>query len=104
MSLGILIGAWLAGAAGGLHCLAMCGGFVAAIAARGGAAAGVATAPLLPLGALVRQQIGYHAGRVATYSLLGAAFGTGGAVALDAASLRPVQQGLYVIANVALLA
>lgn len=102
MAFGVLISAWLVGALGGLHCLAMCGGFMAAIAARDGGAGG-ATAPLLPVRAIVRQQLGYHAGRVATYMLLGTAFGAAGAAALEAANLLPVQRAMYVIANVFLL-
>ena len=34
MAYSALISAWLVGALGGLHCLAMCGGFIAATAAR----------------------------------------------------------------------
>jgi sulfite exporter TauE/SafE len=40
MPLGVLIGAWLVGALGGLHCLSMCGGFMAVIAARDRGAGG----------------------------------------------------------------
>jgi uncharacterized protein len=100
--LSVLISAWLVGALGGLHCLAMCGGFTTAIAARDGRARGGA-APLLPARAIVRQQIGYHAGRVTTYMLLGTAFGAAGAAALQAANLLPVQRAMYVVANIFLL-
>lgn len=68
----VLISAWLVGALGGLHCLAMCSGFVAAIAARDGAA-GDGTVPLLPARAIVHQQLVYRAGRITTYMLLGTA-------------------------------
>jgi uncharacterized protein len=102
MPFGVLISAWLVGALGGLHCLAMCGGFMAALAARD-RGAGDGTAPLLPVRAIVRQQLAYHAGRVATYMLLGTAFGAAGGVALEAANLLPVQRAMYVIANVFLL-
>jgi sulfite exporter TauE/SafE len=43
-----LIGAFLAGALGGVHCVAMCGGFVTAFSGSGTAAR-----PLLPARALV---------------------------------------------------
>lgn len=102
MAFSVLISAWLVGALGGVHCLAMCGGFMAAIWARD-RATGDGTAPLLPARAIVRQQLGYHAGRIATYMLLGAAFGAAGAAALQAADLLPVQRALYVIANIFLL-
>jgi len=102
MALSVLISAWLVGALGGVHCLAMCGGFMAAISARDRVTAD-GTAPLLPARAIVRQQLAYHAGRIATYMALGAAFGTAGAAVLQAADLLPVQRALYVIANVFLL-
>jgi uncharacterized protein len=102
MAVSVLISAWLIGALGGIHCLAMCGGFMAAISARDGAASDGAVA-LLPARVIVRRQLGYHAGRVATYVLLGAAFGAAGAAALQAADLLPVQRALYVIANLFLL-
>jgi uncharacterized protein len=96
----ILISAWLVGTLGGLHCLTMCGGFMAALAARD---AGNGAVVLRPARVIVRQQLAYHAGRLATYMLLGAAFGTAGAVALQVTDLLPVQRALYVLANVFLL-
>jgi hypothetical protein len=78
----------------------MCGGFIAATVARDRA---VDAAPLLPLRALARRQLVYHAGRIGTYALLGAAFGGAGATALDAAALLPLQRALYLGANGLLL-
>ncbi len=103
MAYSALISAWLVGALGGLHCLAMCGGFMAAIAARDGAA-GDGTAPLLPARTIAWQQLGYQAGRIATYMLLGAAFGLGGAAALKLAGVLSIQRTMYVLANLFLLA
>jgi sulfite exporter TauE/SafE len=102
MAMSLLISAWLVGALGGLHCLSMCGGFAAAFAAGDHGVGGVS--PLLPRGAIVRQQAGYHAGRIVTYALLGAAFGAGGAALLKAADLLTLQRGMYVFANLVLLA
>jgi len=99
MALSVLISAWLVGTLGGLHCVAMCGGLLSAVAARDGAAR-----PLLPARALVRSQAAYHAGRIATYALLGAAFGATGEAALTATGFMPLQRGLYLAANVFLLA
>jgi uncharacterized protein len=99
MALSVLISAWLVGALGGFHCLSMCGGFVAATAARD---AGVS--PLLPRSVIIRRQIGYHAGRVFTYMLLGAAVGAGGSAVLRAADLLTWQRGMYLFANLLLLA
>jgi sulfite exporter TauE/SafE len=104
MALSLLISAWLVGAVGGLHCLAMCGGFVAAASARDAALRGSAAEPLRPGAVLLREQLTYHAARVTAYALLGAIFGVAGAAAMDAQELLPVQRFLYLLANVALLA
>ena len=100
MGLSVLISAWLVGVLGAVHCLAMCGGFLAAVVARDGARA---VAPLLPLRTIARRQLAYHAGRVATYALLGAAFGAAGAAALKSADLLSLQRALYVAANIFLV-
>jgi sulfite exporter TauE/SafE len=92
----LLLSALLAGLVGGLHCAAMCGGFAAATAARDASI-------LRPRHALLARQLTYHAGRVASYALLGALFGAAGESALAAARLVPVQQLLYAAANVLLL-
>jgi len=102
MAYSILISAWLVGVLGGLHCLTMCGGFLAVLSARD-AGSGTGAVPLRPAAVIVRQQLAYHAGRLATYMLLGAAFGTAGAAALQVTDLVPVQRALYVCANVFLL-
>ena len=69
MSAAALIAASLAGLLGGVHCVAMCGGFVAAMAGARG------DAPLLPASRLVWRLLPYNLGRVTTYSLLGALAG-----------------------------
>ena len=80
MALSALISAWLAGALGGAHCLAMCGGFLAAMS--GAAAHGGARARCCRHAALLLRQLPYNLGRIATYALLGAAFGAAGAVTM----------------------
>lgn len=101
-----LIGAWLIGAFGGLHCMTMCGGFTTAIAARenrtSGGGPGTTTA-LLPARTILRQQSAYHAGRLITYALLGAAFGAIGASSVRAIDLVPLQKALYIAANLFLI-
>jgi sulfite exporter TauE/SafE len=92
MSVSALIGAWLAGSLGGLHCLAMCGGFVTAMA---GARPGARFLGLRPLA--------YNAGRITTYVGLGLAAGGAGGELLSVAHWIPVQRALYVVANVFLL-
>lgn len=97
MTIALLASALLAGLVGGLHCATMCGGFVTAIAARAG------SRPLLPMRNVVQHQLGYHAGRLATYMALGTAFGAAGAATVGAIDFLPLQQGLYVVANTLLL-
>ncbi len=101
MSLSVLLSAWLVGALGGLHCLAMCGGFLAATSTRDAGAP--SQAPLLPAAAIFWRQTAYHGGRVATYMMLGAAFGAAGAAAMNAAALAPLQRVFYLAANAFLI-
>jgi sulfite exporter TauE/SafE len=100
--LGALISAWLLGTLGSVHCLAMCGGFVAAAVARD-TARQPGTVALLPASALLWRQLAYHAGRLSCYALLGAGFGAAGAAALGTAALLPLQRALYIGANVFLI-
>ncbi len=91
-----LMGAFLAGLLGGLHCLAMCSGWMT-VTARPSERA------LLPAGYLWAGQVVSHAGRLTTYVLLGALFGAAGGAAF-AVAVAPVQLALYVVANLLLLA
>ncbi|MEP7182300.1 MAG: sulfite exporter TauE/SafE family protein [Betaproteobacteria bacterium] len=99
MAWSALIGAWLAGILGGVHCLTMCGGFVAAMSGGGGA-----PVPLRPATALAWRALPYNVGRIATYTALGALVGGVGGTALAGAGLLPVQRALFVVANLFLLA
>ena len=60
-----------------VHCVGMCGGFVALLAVRplGAAPASTLGIPSWTRGAVLAQQLMFNAGRVATYTLLGAATG-----------------------------
>lgn len=90
---GIVTGV-LAGLTGSLHCVAMCGGYAAAMSPR--------TQPLEPAR---RLQAGRHAaqlGRLTTYLVIGAAFGAAGGAAL-AIVWPSAQRVLYVLANVVLI-
>lgn len=100
MSSSLLLAAILAGLAGGVHCAAMCGGFLTALTAREAARTHV----LQPAHRLVRDQLAYHAGRIGTYALLGATFGAAGNATLGAIDIASVQRGLYAVANGLLLA
>jgi sulfite exporter TauE/SafE len=99
MTIAPLLSAWLVGALGGAHCFAMCGGLVGALGARDAASA----VPLVPARAIAIGQAHYHVGRVATYSLLGAAFGAAGGATLGVLDVLAIQRAIQVAANVFLL-
>jgi sulfite exporter TauE/SafE len=96
MALSALTGALLAGFLGGAHCVAMCGGFVTALAA---APRPEVVRPLLPASQMLRRAIAYHFGRIFTYTMLGAMVGGVGGLALASASVLPLQRALYLVAN-----
>ena len=100
LSIGLVAAAWLVGVTGGVHCLTMCGGLLAATQARDAARSAV----MRPARVLARNQAAYHGGRVATYAALGALFGTAGAHAQAAADVLWVQRAAQIAANVFLLA
>ena len=101
MDISPLIAAWLAGTLGGAHCVAMCGGFVAALSGAGRLAS---EAPLVPARTLASRALTHNLGRITTYALLGTILGGVGALALSAAEWLPLQRTLYLIANLFLLA
>lgn len=82
-----LLAALLAGLLGGVHCVGMCGGIVAAFSLSAGG-----KAPPF------RLHLAYNFGRVLSYTLFGAAVGTLGA-ALSLTDALPVQTALYVVAQ-----
>jgi sulfite exporter TauE/SafE len=94
-----LLAAFLAGLLGGLHCVAMCSGWLAIVAREGATPAMV---PLQPARLLAWREVAAHAGRMTMYAVLGGALGAAGGAAF-ALALGPVQQGLFVAANVLLL-
>src|SRR5574340_1160591 len=78
-----LLAALLAGLLGGVHCVGMCGGIVAAFSFRADG-----SAPPF------RLHLAYNLGRVSSYTLFGALAGALGA-SLKLTGLMPVQIGLY---------
>lgn len=86
-----LLAALLAGLLGGVHCVGMCGGIVAAFSFRTDG-----SAPPF------RLHLAYNLGRVTSYTLFGALAGAlGGSLKLT--GLMPVQIGLYVLAQVVMI-
>ena len=85
------LAAFLTGLLGGAHCVGMCGGIVAAISLQAGG----------------RQpfvfHLAYSTGRIASYSAAGALAGLLGSAAFLSDTLYPVQQGLYLLAQVVLI-
>ena len=86
-----LLAALLAGLLGGVHCVGMCGGIVAAFSFR----ADGSTPPF-------RLHLAYNLGRVASYMVFGALAGALGA-SLKLTGLMPVQIGLYVLAQLVMV-
>lgn len=81
--------AFMAGLAGSFHCIGMCGGVVAALSvAQNGA----------PFRSRFRSHLFYNAGRVVTYTLLGAAAGLAGQ-SLDLMALKAASYWFLVLAN-----
>ena len=90
---GLLAAMLLLGLASGVHCVGMCGGFVAAFSAP-------RVIPIVPERKLTRVLL-FNAGRITTYALLGAASGfLGGELAFALGA----QSAMYVFANVMLVA
>jgi len=98
MAWSALIAAYLAGLLGGVHCLAMCGGFALALGSAR------FSARLQPARSLALSALALNAGRVMTYALLGALVGGVASGLLLAAQSLTVQRALYVIANLMLIA
>lgn len=88
------IAIFLVGLLGGTHCVGMCGGIVGALTVQ------------IP-GAVSRQwplHLAYNLGRISTYIGLGALMGALGTVGLLFNDMLPIQLGLYVMANLMLVA
>lgn len=80
------VAVFLVGLLGGVHCVGMCGGIVAALSAPGAAGR-------LP------GLLAYNLGRVTTYAALGGVFGAIGSASLLFNQTLPVQLAFYVLAN-----
>lgn len=88
------IAVFLIGLLGGTHCVSMCGGIVGALSVQMPGRAG----RQWPL------HVAYNVGRIATYTAMGAALGALGTVGLLFNEVLPIQLGLYVLANLMLIA
>lgn len=88
----ILAAVALTGVLGGVHCAGMCGGIVTALT---GNSSQVRRPWLIHLG--------YNLGRISSYAVAGAVFGTAGSLGLLLDDLLPVQIALYAAANLLLI-
>jgi len=86
-----LLTALLAGLLGGVHCVGMCGGIVAAFSFR----ADGSTPPF-------RMHLAYNLGRVSSYTLFGALAGALGG-SLKLASFMPAQTLLFILAQLVMI-
>jgi hypothetical protein len=93
MNGGFLFAMLALGLASGVHCVGMCGGFVAAFSSS-------RVVPIVPQRNLKRILL-FNAGRITTYAVLGAASGILGG---ELAFALGAQSALYVLANVMLVA
>ncbi|MDD5176832.1 MAG: sulfite exporter TauE/SafE family protein [Sterolibacterium sp.] len=84
---------FLIGLLGGTHCIAMCGGIVSAIS--------IQLPQQKPAWTL---HLAYNLGRITSYAMAGAAMGALGNLGLMLNHLLPVQMGLYISANLMLVA
>lgn len=83
---------FLVGLLGGTHCVGMCGGIVTALSLQ-----------LPGKGLHFFYHIAYSLGRITSYTVAGAIAGAVGSSALLLQGFLPVQQGLYVLANLMLV-
>lgn len=127
----LLITSVITGLLGGVHCLGMCGGIVAALHSRPSALTPALPATNFPVPVVAAPntalptpgvnaaqknvalpswaaQLGYNAGRLSSYTLAGALFGTLsgglGSAAWWLGSVRPLQHAGYLVTNFFLIA
>lgn len=96
---GLLLPALLVGLLGSVHCLGMCGGIVTAFTSR--LPAGNAR---LPGHGPSRHGLAFHAGRLSTYAAGGALAGSAASATLLMGGWLPVQQVLFIAAQLMLVA
>lgn len=87
-----LFALFLVGLLGGTHCIGMCGGIVAAISMQ-----------LPGQGTRFSYHFAYNAGRILSYGAAGTVAGAVGSTTLLLEQVWPVQQGLFVVANIMLI-
>jgi sulfite exporter TauE/SafE len=97
-----LLSLFLVGLFGGLHCAGMCGGIVGAIGISGRGVPGRMGERRTERSRLLRL-LAYNGGRISSYVLAGAIVGGIGSSAFLMARVLPVQQFVFVAANLTLI-
>jgi len=93
-----LASAFVVGLLGGVHCVGMCGGIVAALTFGLPAERRQRVAGMLPF------LLAYNAGRIASYTLAGAVMGGAGLLLARLAPVQTAQQTLLVVAGLFMVA
>ncbi len=98
-----LLPIFLAGLLGSVHCVGMCGGIVSALSAARPRQRQYASIPLKSRPSLLRV-LAYNTGRISSYAAAGAIAGGASQAAVTLLQLSTMQQVLYWIANLMLVA
>ena len=93
-----LASAFVVGLLGGVHCVGMCGGIVAALTFGLPAERRQGVGPALPF------LLAYNVGRVASYTLAGAIMGGAGMLVAQLVPVQTAQQALLVLAGLFMVA
>jgi len=93
-----LLSAFVVGLLGGVHCVAMCGGIVGALAF------GLPREARIRISALLPFQLAYNLGRVVSYAAAGALMGGLGVLFAHALPVYYAQKALYCLAGLFMLA
>ncbi len=88
---------FLIGLLGGVHCAGMCGGIVSALSLQSPLSAAKPRSPWTI-------HLAYNLGRIASYTIAGAVIGAVGSLGLLLDNWLPVQIGLYIAANLMMVA
>jgi sulfite exporter TauE/SafE len=108
----LLVTAFMTGLLGGVHCVSMCGGIIAALPAHRPRSSAAFPLPVVSYEAVVSASpavqvsslLAYNAGRLGSYAVAGALAGMVGSAALLFGQIRPLQHAGYLIANFFLMA
>lgn len=112
LSVPLVLAALSAGMFGGAHCIGMCGGVASMLTSAGGAnrpepkaTATISIQPVSTAPGSKAQRVStlLHAGRLSTYSLIGGIAGAIGGFGLLLNPFVPMQTGLYILGNLALI-